>query len=343
MANSRPKKEEKNQSVTEGGFFSDTNKDQPFMPVTEQLLKYSCVPFGFAQLFTKIIKESEPNLPLKDSNRILRLFEIGIYPEIWKKPFGESDETKSLQYMMKYLKKDPEIMAEQKDIQSISPTDKTIWFVLGKTSAGPHVALVRSEGNKFICEGKSYDYLMNTLQDITKVYAIEQSNINIQLIHESVKNYDKEIKEAFLSYGKHPLSGYYTGNLFYCCPFFSIKESFPEASKIITEQFLQNPNQYPILGRHMARVLQEFPDWQKGIEKIFTVSPKSCFESFDDIEAAVTLFPDFKDIFSERVLLKQPEKFLKSYSDVEKAIQLFPDDEEDIQEAAIKCKLQPSK
>jgi len=336
MANTRETKES---SPTSGaGFFKDQQQATAVCDVT-QLFDRSCTALCCAQLFALILLEANPNLKVSDLIKIVRIFEIGIYADIWKKPYDEADEQKSIEYINTYLSTPPSIITDPKTIESLSPKDNSYLIMVIINNEGmPHTLFVTENGKQFSFANIEHDNLTSISSTIQRVIRINKKDINSELINSHYLKYKNSMTKSLSSYDENDvLKKYYVHSLqewgnalyHYKSPllnlFFSdINDSFPECRFIIEKQLFEFPENFVSTLFEMDKLIEQFPPCRESIKKQFLKNPATYFNTFNDIQCALQLFPECKPQI-QSIFLMDIEKHLQTLFHMQLAITAFPD------------------
>lgn len=303
---------------------------------TQQSLANSCVPFSFAQLFVKICTDNDDFFASGNLEQILRIFEIGIYPEIWKENGRESDEAKSLQYMMQYLIAPPEIFETKQQISGIKKETDKILFVIEKTKSDElHTVMIFEKNNKWVCEENEYNDFTDIKKDFQKIFSIHLTDLNIALIKDAYKKYEDTIKRVIYEYDENnTLHKYYLSSLagspIYKSPLITLyhvgtwDKVFPDLKPIVEKQLLDHPEKFIYNMSEMSKIKARYSDCTASLLKQFSRDPVKYLNDFYDINTALKLFPEMKEEI-KKILLADIAKYIKDSCDLETARQIFPE------------------
>ncbi len=302
-----PLKELKEAEPSESTQINSTTAPVVTVPI-KQLLKYSCTAFSCATLFSQLIQKT--NQEIENPEKILRLFEIAIYPHVWKERKWIADEQKSIQYLRQYLNEDPIIIIiiSEEKIELALPLKGEAFFIIEEEKGESHVKLAVEEENQFVYQGKRYSSLFDISDKIKKIIKVKEEDFNMSSIQALYQQAQENIKQAVFSYSSECYQHFdYISSLLRCC------HLFPEYKNAIIEIALSHFYYYfPDLVT-LKEIVEILPEYRDRISAIFLNNFNYYFEyhiQTISIQEIIAIFPEHGDKLVELNLkLSNPKEF----------------------------------
>lgn len=319
-----------------GSFFKDHPLASEIMSI-QQLFNRSCTALCCAQLFALVLLDKNPNLKINDLIKIVRLFEIGIYAEIWKDRWDEADEKKSTDYINTYLSHPPNIISDVKEIELLTPRKDGFLFVIIVNSDNlPHTLLLSENANHFIFDNITYNHLTELNAQIIKVFRIDKNHIKLDVINAYYRIYKRNITRSLSDYHEDDNLTQYYVECFkkwdvylyqYVSPILNIYSSslinyFPELRTNIEKQLQNHPEKLIFNLVEVGQIIKLFPDCRKSMITLLTNNPDRFFCSFADFHNALHYLPEYESQIKKLYLLDM-EKYLRSLFDLHLALNAF--------------------
>ncbi|MEO8401110.1 MAG: hypothetical protein ABI597_04845 [Gammaproteobacteria bacterium] len=261
---------------------------------TKALHTNSCAAHACAILFTILISTKEKTLGNLASSQ--DIFEICIYPEIWREYGAEADEEKALRFFNQVIDKNEMTRLTYDEAETLGPEPNAILFriIRRKDTGCKHVDIIFSTKNVFIFVTDQgfrgiKSLTVDDTDEIEYLLKIPCSSVKVDAVQALYENYRRNMVEIF---SKHYLN---------------------EKSKI------RNPTSIVTLGRAAPALLS------CARIKLTRLIAKNlnCLEDGFYIDAVMRLFPELKSEIAENYFLHK-EKYIRSWQDVVSTQQMFP-------------------
>jgi hypothetical protein len=251
---------------------------------SKQLLEKSCAAFACATLFAELLKTK---ITSENPDKILRLFEIMIYPLIWEKRNGVASVGKSLEFLRKFTTVEPVTLFEEKQIKT-SIIDKNDILFVTVSKLFLHTVLVIPGKDGFAYNGIKYKKMTEVPDKVEFIVKIKKEHIDINSVIKAYEGFYNELVSCLkLSGAKDP-------------------------------KVTQNQIYY---ATSIMKCINYFPELRDDVIRIILEHPKLSLVNIDDFIDAAKIFPEYNKQFCN-VLLKRKEHYLEPVNTLKKMSEL---------------------
>lgn len=270
---------------------------------TKQSFENSCAGFACSTLFCSLLENAGQAI----SKKMQFIFEINIYPMIWRTPGEEADETACLKFLQPFTSKEPGSywVSDATKIAQIKPNTKEILFCKIVRDADDHHAvfacsIMENTHAAFLIIDKKVKQLDTLPPKVELVLQIPLADFRIDMIKQWYTQIESKTIEKIFEYPNVFLKT--LGDIKAVC------EYFPEQKNKIAEYVLTNHGKFMETLNDVYIFCDIFPEQKKDFAQLIIDNGNIFLSNATDVAQFLADFPTFQRKTAEYFMIHAEER-----------------------------------
>lgn len=318
--------------------FSHLLKDKNTDYRTKALHTNSCAAHACAILFTILLSMKDKSL--KNITSSQDIFEICIFPEIWRKYGEEANEEKALCFLNRFINEDEITRLTCGEAENLGPEPDAVLFriIRRKDTGCKHVDIIFSAKDTFIVVTDpgfrgTESLEVDDTDEVEYLLKIPCSSFKVDAIQALYENYRLSMVDIF---SKHYLNE--NGRIKNSTSVLTLGRAapalLPSAQKKLTQLIAKNLDCI-VDGFHIEAAMRLFPELKSEMAENYFLHKDKYIRSWQDVMFTQQMFPQL-EVRVLAYVITRPELFPRQSFQISRAIESFPNSKEQIKTIAQK-------